>query len=108
MANDRILIGSDMTLTVDKTKDANTGEFLNTGSWAWSILDRSGNVVGSGTLTYAPGTDGKYVGTIDKAVTGQCQYGKQYFVVMVFSEASYDLEKRLRCKAVYDEDDLRE
>jgi hypothetical protein len=105
-ADDKLWIGSDNYLTFKGARDSEAlpGVYLNNGTVVATIHSNSptGTQIGSSIpLDYVPGSDGDYVGVIDRSLTLTLTEGVTYFIVTIFNEGSYDDMRVLEVRAEY-------
>jgi hypothetical protein len=85
-----IAIGSTNLITIDRLKDAVTGDFINDAAASAALLDADGVVIESGiALTYVSSSDGRYQGFLpaDAAMTD----GETYRVVVTVTSGGRTL-----------------
>lgn len=75
----RLLVGNDNAVRVRGLREASTGSLLNNQSLTGSVRDAQGAALASPvsfTLSYTPGSDGEYIGTVpyDATLVDQTSY----------------------------------
>ena len=90
-----IYIGVNQRLRYRGANDA--GVFLNSGTATWSLEDRSGAVLATGSLLYEATSDGNYSTVLSHSVTSGLIAGALYHVRVVFDQgggAYHDTRRR--------------
>lgn len=88
-----------MSILLYKVRAA--GEYLNSATVTWELLDSNGSQVATGSATYQTGSNGTYLGTIESTTTSGLTLNATYTLVITLSSGSINDEQRIDCVAKY-------
>jgi hypothetical protein len=95
-------IGEDNNVLLENCANEYTGAYLNAATVSAQLRTSSGTPIGSSvTMTYQTGTNGHYLGVIDRAVTATLTDGTLYYVDITITSGLYDGFRRLERYAQY-------
>lgn len=102
MAIQTIHINEDNLIRIDLLRLSSNNNYVNSGTLSWNLKDSDDVSLGTGSLTYVSGTNGRWHGAIPSTVTDGLTEGAIYYLeVTMANEDGADGFRRLELVAGY-------
>jgi hypothetical protein len=102
MSLEVIAIGSDNLVRLDSLQNATTLAYINSASVSFTLLDSGGNVVVSNVaMPYVGGSNGRYEGNINNAVSSGLTPLAAYTIQITGSYQGIQIFRKISCVALY-------